>query len=253
MFFLKTSSFLFDNLRVVPLLASITLVIVSYFFTVQISSKRIAGLIAVGVILQSYVFLLFDTTATYSNFWVLFYIISLYLVKKGWPISSIMFLISVFAKPITLTYWPINVFYILRTSISKKKKLLTLSPYFLILAAAGIIFIKFAGSTYVDLETISFYPLKFLSAFAIFPYQFRFDFLIILLLIPVNILLYSKAKHGQQQAQSLQLLLGGLLFTGPLLTGFLDFVLNPYRLIPFIIFFAISFWYIFTKTSPIKN
>jgi len=72
-FFLKVSTVLFGNDRVIPLLASASLLIVTYFFTKTITQKRFAGIVSVVIIMQSNVFLIYDTTVSYTNFWILFY------------------------------------------------------------------------------------------------------------------------------------------------------------------------------------
>jgi len=67
-FFISSSMILFGNYAVIPFLASIALVIMVYFFTKQITNKRFAGLVAAIILLQSNVFLTFDTSVAYTNF-----------------------------------------------------------------------------------------------------------------------------------------------------------------------------------------
>jgi len=81
-FFLKSSIILFQNIKIIPSLASISLLILTYFFTKQIAQKRFAGLVAAMLVFQSHNFLQFDTIATYANFWTLFFIVSLYVIQK---------------------------------------------------------------------------------------------------------------------------------------------------------------------------
>ncbi len=73
-FLISSSMILFGNYAVIPFLASITLVIMVYFFTKQITNKRFAGLVAASILLQSNVFLTFDTSVAYTHFWILFYL-----------------------------------------------------------------------------------------------------------------------------------------------------------------------------------
>ena len=88
MFLLSASQNILQNIKILPFVANILLVIVTYFITLQISKKRFAGIISMAVLLQSYTFLKYDTIAVYENFWVLFYILSLYTVYKKWYISQ---------------------------------------------------------------------------------------------------------------------------------------------------------------------
>jgi len=73
-FLLKSSQFLFQNYRVMPLIVSISLLLITYFFTAELTKKRFAGIIAMIILLQSNTFQEFDTIATYENSWVLFYL-----------------------------------------------------------------------------------------------------------------------------------------------------------------------------------
>jgi len=72
----------FDNVKVIPFLASISLLVLTYFITVEITKKRFAGIVAFVIVLQSGVFLHYDTGITYPNFWILLYLFSLYLIYK---------------------------------------------------------------------------------------------------------------------------------------------------------------------------
>jgi len=67
---------LFDNIKVVSFLASISLLILTYLFTQEITKKRFAGLIAMIILMQSPLFLQFDTNYVYTNNWTLFYLLS---------------------------------------------------------------------------------------------------------------------------------------------------------------------------------
>jgi len=131
-FLLYSSQQVFQNVKIIPFISSITLVFLTYFFTVQITRKRFAGLIAVIILLQSHTFLRYDTTATFSNFWVSFYLFSLYIIYKKWALSPLAYVASIFSKPITIAFFPMTLFFIYRTKIRKKTRV--------ILEIKGIIF-----------------------------------------------------------------------------------------------------------------
>ena len=104
MLLLSLSLFVFHNVKIIPFIASVTLVILTYFITLKITKKRFAGLIAMSLLIQSSTFRLFDTSATYENFWVLFYLLSLYLVYNKWYLSAFSYLLSIFSKPFSLPF-----------------------------------------------------------------------------------------------------------------------------------------------------
>ena len=85
MILLDFSQEFIQNIKFLPFVASILVVIFTALITIQISKKRFAGIIAMIILLQSITFTDFDTIAVYENFWVLFFLISLYTIqKKSW-------------------------------------------------------------------------------------------------------------------------------------------------------------------------
>nr|AIF22039.1 hypothetical protein [uncultured marine thaumarchaeote SAT1000_07_E02] len=91
MFLLDVSLNIFQNIKILPFIASILVVIFTYLITVQFCQKRFAGIISVIVLLQNYTFLRYDTTAVYENFWVLFFLISLYVIQKMVSVSCFLY------------------------------------------------------------------------------------------------------------------------------------------------------------------
>ena len=90
MILLDFSQEFFQNIKLLPFVASILTIVFTALITIQISQKRLAGIIAMLVLLSSITFTDFDTIAVYENFWVLFYLISLYSISKRWWHSSSM-------------------------------------------------------------------------------------------------------------------------------------------------------------------
>ncbi|QUC64510.1 hypothetical protein NsoK4_08825 [Nitrosopumilus sp. K4] len=249
LFFLVASDLIFENMRVIPFFASISLLIVSYFFTNKLTSKNYTGLISVLVIVQSYIFREYDTIITYSNFWTLFYVLSLYLIHKAWPLSSISYVLSFFAKPLTLMYFPLNILYILTNSETKKNKIIALIPYSLLFTGISILILFLVPASSLQPENFVWHPPKFFSGFTVLSYQLRYDLFIMMSLLPVSFLLYKKSQQGIKYADSFQILIAGILLTGPLLVGLLNYQLNPYRLQPFIVFFAIGVGLLFAHKT----
>ena len=122
-YLLNLSIELFDNIKIIPFIASNLLLVISYLITKEITKKRFAGIISVLVILQSSLFLKYDTIATHENFWTLFYFISIYLIIKRPYLSSFVFVISLLSKALTILFLPITLFFISRSEISKNEKI----------------------------------------------------------------------------------------------------------------------------------
>jgi len=246
-FFISSSMILFGNYAVIPFLASIALVIMVYFFTKQITNKRFAGLVAAIILLQSNIFLTFDTSVAYTNFWILFYLLSLYFMYNAWPLSPISYIASIPAKALTVTFLPMSIYFLLRCSISRKKKMII---------AGTIIAIVIAGAAASSEANItggvqeSFISDEFWIGFTSFATQLRFDALVILFLIPLIIgLLFTSTKN--KHAESMMVMIGGMLLIAPLLTGFSDQTNQPYRFVPFVTFFAVGVGILLSKAKSL--
>jgi len=234
-FFISSSMILFGNYAVIPFLTSIALVIMTYFFTKQITQKRFAGLVAAVILLQSNVFLTFDTSVAYSNFWALFYLLSLYFMYRIWPLSPISYLVSIPAKALTVTFLPMSIYFLLRCSISRKKKMIIAG------SMIGIIIAGVAASSGTDItgNQEKFLSEEFWIGFASFATQMRFDGLVILFMIPLVVGLFF-ASTKNRHAESMMVMIGGMLLIAPFLTGFSDQTNQPYRFVPLVTFFAVG-------------
>jgi len=246
-FFLLSSSIeIFDNIRMIPFFASISLLILTYFITVEISQKRFAGLIATTILLQSHVFLEYDTTATYENFWTLLYMLSLYLIYKSWPLSPVSYVLSLVSKPLTALFLPCTFFFIYRSNIPKKKKIQICISY-LIVIILGVVAIQILDINLVGNIPDPITDLYFWQGFTSMAYQLRFDVVLLLFLLPLTIGLFLTSRQGFKQADSVMILIAGILLSAPLLTGMTELTNQPYRFVPLIVFFALGVGTILSK------
>ena len=245
MFLLDTSQEIFQNIKLLPFLASILLIFFTYLFTVQITEKRFAGIISTIVLIQSHTFLRFDTVAVYENFWVLFYLLSLYVIKKQWILSPIFFILSFFTKAFVAPYFIMTLFFAGRSSISIKKKLGIILSYVLVIGVSA--FVIFSGDTiYPNVIQIDY--TKFFIGMATFGPLLRYDFLLLLSILPVVIGLTFLTKNHSQEIDAILFLILGTLIAGPILVMFTNFYeILPYRYIPLIVFFSIGIGIFFSK------
>ena len=248
-FLLNLSINIFDNIRVMPFFFSVALLILTYFITVKISQKRFSGILAVIVILQSSLFLEYDTTATYDNVWIVLYLVSLYTIYKKWYLSPFAFIFSVFSKALIAAFLPMSLFFIYRSGIHKKDRIKVLISYGMIITLFIIVF-------YLDDSPITsplryyqgdFDYLSFLRGFSIFSTQLRFDGLVLTLLLPLVVGLYLVSRRGIIQADSILIMILGMLLIVPLLTSLTSITPEPYRYIPLLVFFAIGIGTLFSK------
>jgi len=247
---LISSETLFQNMRVIPFLASIALLLLTYLFTLEITKKRFAGLVSMIILLQSFTFLKYDTTATYSNFWILFYVLSLYLLYKKKYISSVPFVLSIFSKAITIIYMPITFFFIFWSNRSKKEKIQTLIPYLVIIGIVFVVFLTSKGQFVT--EFTEFDGIEFWKGMTVWSYQLRHDWMVLLFLLPLSIALFIKSQKGVLEADSLQFMFGTFLISGPILLASTGYDMQPYRFLPLIVFFAIGIGILFSRRVNLK-
>ena len=245
MLLLDASQKIFQNIKILPFVASILVILFTYLLTVQITEKRFAGIIAVLVLIQSNTFLRFDTVAVYENFWVLFYLLSIYVIKKQWILSPIFYILSFFTKAFVAPYFIMTLFFAGRSSISNKKKIFLLISYMAIIGLSALV--VFSGDTIYP-NVIQIDASKFFIGLATFGPLLRYDFLLLMTILPVTVGLTLLAKNSIKETDSILFLILGTLLAGPILIVFTNFYeILPYRYIPLIVFFAIGIGMFFSK------
>lgn len=192
----KISGDVFGHYAVIASITSIALLVLVYLITVEISKKRFAGIVAMIIVLQSGNFLIYDSTITYPNFWVLFILLSLYTVHKKWPLSPVSFLLALGSKVLSGFYIPLIMFYVFRATIPQRRKI------FLLIIYGGILVSGVAIAFMLDIDILEatkrelkFDERKFLSGLTAFAYQFRFDGLILIFLLPLTVGLFFGIKE----------------------------------------------------------
>ncbi len=244
-FLLSSSLQLFDNIHIVPFLASIALLILTYYITKQITNKRFAGIISVIILMQSHVFLTYDTSASYTNFWILFYLFSLYLILKRWEASPISYLASIPAKTLTLMFLPMTLFFIYRANIPRQKKIYSIISYGVIIAVFAIAIIVLDLS--LSSVTSRIVEDNLGSGLSYIGQQLRFDVILLVFLLPLVVGLFLTSKRGILQAESIMVLIASMLIIPIFLVIFTDQGNEPYRFVPLIVFFAIGVGTLFSK------
>ena len=227
-----------DNVKAIPFVFSIILVAITGLITVEISHRRIAGLVAMIVLMQGYTFLEYDTIAVYENFWTAFFLLSIYTIHKRWYLSGIFYILSVFSKAFATPFLILNIYYLLRSDNSRSTKLRILVSYgIMILIMLGLFAV--GNTIYDDIIHIDFN--RFMNSFSDFSGQLQFDIFLIIMILPVTIGLFFVARNGIKHAESMLFFIASLLLFGPLVSLVTDyFVILPYRFVPLIAFFAIS-------------
>jgi len=249
MFLLDVSLDIFQNIKLLPFIASILVVVFTYLITVQFCQKRFAGIIAVIVLLQSYTFLKYDTVAVYENFWVLFFLISLYMIEKKWFLSPVFYILAFYTKAYVAPFFLMTLFTTYRSQISRRTKIAILISYIVTVSAA--LALIFVGDTvYPDIIDVNYN--KFILGFQVIIAQLRFDLFFIMALLPVTVGLIFLSKNKLKHADSILILIFGTIITSPILVAFTyHYEILPYRFIPLLVFFSIGVGMFFSKNSKI--
>jgi hypothetical protein len=229
---------IFDNPKVIPFLSSVTLILLTYFITKELSGKRFSGIIASVVLLQSTVFLNYDTDITYPNFWIMFYLLSLLLLKKLWQLSAISWVCGILSKILTGAFLPMTLFFIYRLDMPKRKKIYSLLSYAAIVVL-GLVFLNVTGSS-PQSGNFHFDIHDALGGISSISYSLRFDILILVLMIPVVIGLFLRSKWGNASADSVNFLIFGMLLSGIMVPAVGLNINVPYRFVPLIVFVAVG-------------
>jgi len=236
-----------ENVKIIPFVFSILVVIITYFLTRELSQKRFTGIISMIIVLQSYTFLRYDTIAIYDNFWTFFYLLSLYFIFKKWYLSSVSYILAIFSKAFSLTFLPMSLFVIFKSKITLRKKILTCITYAGMITTTIIIW-QMDQTLYpkiLEIDTMAFW-----IGFTKWSYQMRFDFLLLFTILPLVVGLFYKAKQKVVGAEIIMFLILGGLITGPFVELFTSFYVTfPYRFVPLIAFFAIGVGIILSRKA----
>jgi len=260
LFFLKASDQIFDNDKVYPFIASIALLILTYTITAEITKKRFAGIVAMIIVLQSGVFLMYDTSVAYPNFWILFYLSSLYLILKTNLLSPISYVASILSKILTGLFLPMTLFFIYRTNTTRKKKIKMLLYY-------GIALTIFLGVVFATGTSIGITELgeqvdpvvggevtdlhEFWSGFTAISSSLRLDGLVLLFLLPCIVGLFFASRNKVLHADSIMFMIMTMLISAPFLAGFTDSINVAYRFVPLVVFFAIGVGILLSKRAKV--
>lgn len=97
----------FDDARFIPYIVSIGILPMTYLVATAITGRPIIGLIAAGATAVNPIFLIFNDSSAFHQFWTLFLLGSIYTAYKK-PILSIpLFVLATITKPMALAFMPI--------------------------------------------------------------------------------------------------------------------------------------------------
>jgi len=235
---LTASLHIFGNIRTIPFITSIALLLLVYFFTANITQKKFAGIVSMALVLQSDIFVSYSTTASYDNSWIILYLFSLYMIQKFWQPSPVSFIASIFSKALTVAFLPMSLYFIARSSLPKRSKIYSLASYGIVIIILASAYAVFRGI--VPGGDTGFNDVEFWQGFASMVMQLRFDYVILIFLLPITVLLFIASRRGVLHADSMLIMILGVLLTSPFLVAITNQTNQPYRFVSLTVFFAIG-------------
>jgi len=130
-------------------------------------------------------------------------------------------------------------FFTYRSGISKKQKIYLAISYVVIIAGGVVVMFVFGITLEEDLGTRGISIKEFWTGLASIGYSLRFDELFLIFLLPLIFGLFMASKKGTKQADAVLFLMMGILLSIPI-ASLLGMTNQPYRLVPFIVFFAVG-------------
>jgi len=245
-----SSKQIFGSIKAIPLISSTALIVLTYFTTVEITKKKFAGIVAMIIVMQSGVFLHYHTSITYPNFWILFYLLSLYLIYKKSILSPISYIASFFAKLFTTAFLPMTLFFIYRANISRSKKIRLMIFYATVIIAGALILI--ITDTRLTSAEFEFDAHDFWAGFNAIHTSLRLDSLVLLFILPLIVGLFLTSRRGIKEADSIMFLILGMLLSAVFVPALSGVINVPYRFIPLVVFFAIGVGVLLSKKIVIK-
>ncbi len=238
------------NYKALVLVSSVLLLFMVYLLAVSISGKRIGGIAAMLVMLQSTVFLNYDTSVTYPTFWTLFFVTSWYLTRtRFWWLFMIPFVLAVTAKGVAALFLPAIMMFVLASDTKNKKKIIVTTIVIILVGLGLVLSVEQFGNAsrggYGVLQ--DFKADMFVMGFVSWIWKgFAADQItIVLFLFAASILLSKTIRNGK--ASTLFCL--GIIFVSPILTGLTTYDVWPYRMVPLVAGIAVMIAVVVSNTD----
>jgi len=230
-----------------PLIGSVFLLIMTFFVTAKIAKKRFAGILAMLIMISSGLFRFYDTSVEYPNYWIAFYLFSIYLLFIKWPFSPISYIFSVMSKGLSAIFLPCSVFFIYNMNISKNKKLKLFAVYGIITIIGIVVLLSGINLESRNIPFTEFKHHGFWGGFGELNAALRNDTLVLLFLPALIVGLFYVSKKDVIHADSITFLILVMLVHPAILAAFSDHHNVMYRMMPIIPFFAMGVGLLFSK------
>lgn len=220
------SKTLTGNYHTFPIISSISLMLVTYFFAFRITGNRISSIVSVMVLEFSNTFMWYSDSIAYPNFFMVMLLLAIYPFAKSY-LKPISFITSFVFKAEALAFLPL----VFIREKDTRIKIIYIGIAILVgLVAISLNWIRFDGT--INTQN-ALYP-------QIGLYLLDQDMWILSALTPVTILLCYLWRKKVDWAAFLLGAMGYCLLFQYILPIFTSYNAFGYRMLPFVVFFAIS-------------
>jgi len=242
----------FGNYKILSCVSSGVLLLLTYLFTVRITNRRISGIIAMLVLLQSSIFRAYATSVTYPSFWADLFIFSLYMsINKKWFVSPVSAVLAVPAKSLSGLFMPAIMLFVWFSELDKKlRKKIVLIYLGIIILGLGLGYYLYVN----EIVTGSLVPLKFrpyglVEGVGSWANSFRGDAFSFALLVTAIPMLWMIRQVPY--SKSLLFLLVGMLLVSVFIRGLTTYDDWPYRFVPHVVIISVMYGFIFANLNKI--
>lgn len=227
------SKIITGNYHTFPIISSIALLVTTYFFALKITNNRLASITSVIVVEFSKTFMWYSDDLAYPNFFMVLLMLSIYPFTRSW-LKPLAFIASFIFKAEALAFLPLV--FIREKNI--KIKLAYIGIAVLVgLVVIGFNWIRFDGTINI---ANAMYP-------QIGLYLLDQDMWLLSLLFPVTILLFYLRKLKVEWSSYILGSMGYCLLFQYILPIFTSYNAFGYRMLPFVVFFALGVSLIISK------
>lgn len=249
---LVLSQQVFGNYMVLSWISSGILLLLTYLFTIRITNRRFAGILAMLILFQSSIFRDYATSVTYPSFWAVLFIFALYMsINKKWFVAPISSILAVPAKSLSGLFMPATIVFVWFSDLDKKlrKKMVIIYVCILVIGLVAGYFVYSNQVIKGTLVPLEFRPNKIIDGLGSWANSFRGDRASLMLLITAIPLLWL--IRNVPYSKSLLFLLVGMLLVSVFIRGFTTYDNWPYRFLPHVVIIGVMYGFIFTNLSKI--
>lgn len=228
------------NDRVIPVIASIIIVYLTYIIANLITKDRIIGLISMGATSINPLLTKFDSSPTYDQVWVAFFMLSIVLLYKKPIIGILAYPVSIMFKILAAGYIPGLLFHVYADKTMKNRKKI-------LIGLGGLSMVGILGVVYFGVgDVIEFHPERILDGFLRIFENIWPVFPAIIGAIVID--RFFMPKNKPEGKRIVLIWLAWILITTPLI-----YILTPnqmqfgYRFVPFVVFLSVYIGIVMTQ------